>query len=597
MITGNHKAFDLSTEVLVVGGGGAGFRAAISAVERGAGVILLSKGPLARSGASPMAGADFTLDGRSMSEIEGLTGDPNDTPEKVYNDIVTQGWHLNNRRLVDQYIAAAPVCLKELIEWGIDIKTSDQRMIFTSGTKIMDVLLKRARRLGVRLIENVALLALIVEDGRVVGGVALDIMTGDFLRIRARSVVMATGGWHKAFEPTTGMRDLSGEGIAIAHRAGADIGNMEFITFCCNVFYDPPMWRGSIAPYMLSLISGGRLTNNRGEDILAGYDPDVVRIGTTTEWNKSFLSQVSAKEAAAGRGFKNGGVHYSRGDVPWDFMKMIGGFVFPNWKYKALDLTRWALMLEQNEPVEVGPAVEYFDGGIVVNERFETSVQGLFAAGECCLGAFGANRVFSAITEMLVQGRDAGRNAADYAAKTADSKPPTAAFARHESGISAPLERETGQSPGALRRRVQEAAHRHLGPIRTEKELRDFIALLEGIKKDELPGLAVTGKTRAYNKEWLDALELPHIVHLLLAAAMSALARTESRGVHFRQDYPKTDNDAWLKESIVTFREGVLAVTTRPVTAGADTLPAGNADYLDMMKRLMLSHSDTGGKH
>jgi len=597
MGTGSYKALDLSTDVLVVGGGGAGFRAAIGAVERGVGVILLSKGPLARSGASPMAGADFTLDGRSMSEIEGLTGDPNDSPEKVYNDIVTQGWYLNNRRLVDQYITAAPGCLKELIEWGIDIKASDQRMIFTSGTKIMDVLLKRARAVGVTLIENVALLDLIVKDGRVVGGVALDVMTGDFLRIRARSVVMATGGWHKAFEPTTGMRDLSGEGIAIAHNAGADIGNMEFITFCCNVFYDPPMWRGSIAPYMLSLIGGGRLTNNRGEDILAGYDPDVVRIGTTTEWNKSFLSYASTKEVAAGRGFKNGGVHYSRGDVSWDYMKMIGGFVFPNWRYKALDLTRWALMLEQNEPVEVGPAVEYFDGGIVVNERFETTIQGLFAAGECCLGAFGANRVFSAITEMLVQGRDAGRNAADYATKTVASKPSTDTFAHYEGGILAPLERKKGQSPTTLRCRVQEASHRHLGPIRTEKELRAFIALLEGVKNNELPGLAVTGRTRAYNKEWLDALELPHIVHLLLAAAMSALARTESRGVHFRQDHPKTDNDTWLKESIVTCREGLLAVTTRPVTAGADTLPAGSADYLDMMKRLMLSHSDTGGKH
>ena len=184
MGTGNHKALDLSTDVLVVGGGGAGFRAAIGAVERGLRAILLSKGPLARSGASPMAGADFTLDGRSMSEIEGLTGDPNDSPEKVYNDIVTQGWHLNNRRL-------APGCLKELIEWGIDIKASDQRMIFTSGTKIMDVLLKQARAVDVTLIENVALQDLIVTDGRVVGGVALDIMTGDFLRIRARSVVMA----------------------------------------------------------------------------------------------------------------------------------------------------------------------------------------------------------------------------------------------------------------------------------------------------------------------------------------------------------------------------------------------------------------------
>ena len=116
----------IETDVLVVGGGGAGFRAAIGAREKDAEVMLLSKGPLARCGATPMAGADFTLDGRSMSEIEGLTGDPEDTPEKVFNDIVTQGCYLNNQKLVEQYVRTAPRCLKELIDWGIKIKLSDR---------------------------------------------------------------------------------------------------------------------------------------------------------------------------------------------------------------------------------------------------------------------------------------------------------------------------------------------------------------------------------------------------------------------------------------------------------------------------------------
>jgi succinate dehydrogenase/fumarate reductase flavoprotein subunit len=586
----------VKTDVLIVGGGGAGFRAAIGAREKGASVLLLSKGPLARCGASPMAGADFTLDGSSMSKL-GREGDPNDSMEKVFNDIVTQGWYLNNQKLVEQYVRTAPELFRNLVDWGIEIKMSDQRMIFTSGTDIMDVLLKKARSVGVELMEDVALFELTVTDGVVVGGLGLDIRSGDFILFEAKAVVMATGGWHKAFWPNTGMRDLSGEGIAMAHRAGADIGNMEFITFCCNVFLAPPMWLGSIAPYMLSLICGGRLTDNRNDDLLSGYDPDLVKYGTTTEWNKSFISHVSAQAVREGRGFANGGIHYSRGDASWDYMKMVGGFVFPDWKYKAIDLSSWAVMLENNEPVEVGPAVEYFDGGIVVNERFETTVQGLFAAGECCLGAFGANRVFSAITEMLVQGKDAGENAGSYVKNSSVPQPDKESAREWIQSAERSMARRNGENPAKVRRDVQEAAHSCLGPIRTAKELEGFIGLLEDVKKEALPRLAVTSPTRTYNKEWIDALELPHIVHLLEAAARSALARTESRGVHFREDFPTTDNDRWLVKSIVKYRNGVLDPGIRPITVTTMTPPKGKLAYLDMMKQLMRAHSDTGGKH
>ena len=159
----------METDVLVVGGGGAGFRSAIAARETGRKVLLLSKGPLARCGATPMAGADFTMDGRSMSQIEGLKGDPNDSPEKVFNDMVTQGCFLNNQKLVEQYIRTAPKCLRELIEWGIQIKMSDERMIFTSGIGIMDALLKKARSIGVEMLEDVFLLDLVARDGKIAG--------------------------------------------------------------------------------------------------------------------------------------------------------------------------------------------------------------------------------------------------------------------------------------------------------------------------------------------------------------------------------------------------------------------------------------------
>ena len=584
----------VTTDVLVVGGGGAGFRAAIGAREKGARVLLLSKGPLARCGATPMAGADYTLDGKSLKAL-GHNGDPNDTPEKVFNDIVTQGFCLNNQRLVEQYVRSAPKCCKELIDWGINVTFSEERAIFTSGIGIMDALLKQARSVGVEMLEDTMVLDLLSQDGQVTGALGLDVRSGEFLRFQCKSAVMGTGGWHKAFWPNTGMRDLSGEGIAMAHRAGADIGNMEFITFCCNVFYEPPIWQGSIAPYVLGLLAGHRLTNSKGETFLDAYDPYVVKVGTGTEWNKSFISLATMKEVRAGNGFPGGSIHFSRGDVPWELVERWTSIMFPKWKYKAMDLSQWGRMLKEGEPVKVGSAVEYFDGGIVVNERFETTLQGLYAAGECALGAFGSNRVFSAITEMLVQGADAGRNAGEYAGKARAFEPDPKAFQSLEEEGSGPLTRHKGLRPAEVRRRVQETAHKQLGPIRTRSELESFLGFIEKVKREELPSLSISSRNRAYNKEWIDALELRNILHLLDAAARSALFRTESRGVHFREDFPDTDNDNWLKESVV--RAGGFQVSTRPATVTSLTPPKGKLPYLEMMKKMMKAHSEIGGHH
>ena len=427
------------------------------------------------------------------------------------------------------------------------------------------------------------------------GGVGLDVRTGEFIHFRCKAAVMATGGWHKAFWPNTGMRDLSGEGMAAAHRAGADLGNLEFITFSCNVIYEPPIWRGSIAPYVLGLLVGHTLTNRLGETFLDAYDPYIVKVGSGMEWNKSFISYATMKEVRAGNGFPGGSIHFSRGDIPWEQVEMIASIIFPKWKYKAMDLSEWGRMLKENIPLKVGPAVEYFDGGIVVNERFETALAGLYAAGECTLGAFGANRVFSAITEMLVQGADAGHNAAEYAMSAAAPETDAKKIRALEEKAFSPFSGRKGIRPAEVRRKVQEMAHTHLGPIRNGNEILSFIGFLEDIKKGALPELAVSSQNRAYNKEWIDAIEVGNMVHLLHASALCALFRRESRGVHYREDYPDVDNDDWLKESMV--KAGGLDVSARPVTVTALAPPGGKMPYLEMMKKMMEAHSETGGRH
>ena len=586
----------IETDVLIIGGGGAGFRAAIGAREAGVRALLISKGPLARCGATPMAGADFTLDGLSLSQM-GFPGEPKDTKEKFFHDIVTQGFYLNNQKLLEQYIQAAPARLKELLDWGMKVDSSEQRAIFTSGLGLVDTVYRRAKECGVDFLEDVMVLDLVTHGGKVVGALGLDISTGDFIQFRVKAAVISTGGWHKAFWPNAGMRDLSGEGIAMACRAGAEIGNMEFITFCCNILLWPPLWRGSLATYILSLRFDAELTNSVGEVFLKKYDPFVVKWGTYMEWNKGFVSFASMREIRDGKGSPHGGVYFGLGSTPYATFEKIALGRFPDWKYKALDLTEMPKIFKEGKLMEVGPVVEYFDGGIVVNEKFETAVEGLYAAGECALGPFGSNRVCSAITEMLVHGADAGHNAGEYAKKAGRADLPAQALKALGEKAEQALVRMDGLRPAQIRRQVQEMAHKNLSPIRTQKDLSAFLSFLDKTIQDDLPHLATASKCRVYNKEWVDAIELENILHLLKCATISALHRTESRGVHFREDFPYTDNDAWLKENIIRFDKGVLEVYRRPVTATSMTPPKGKVPYLDMLKKMMESRSDVGGHH
>lgn len=587
---------NIKTDVLIIGGGGAGFRAAIGAREKGAHTLLLSKGPLARCGATPMAGADFTLDGLSLSRM-GFPGEPEDNREKFLNDMLTHGFFINNQKLCEQYINNAPLRLQELLDWGWNIVESEERAVVGSGIGIMDALLKQAKKQGVVFMEDIFVLDLIVQDKQVIGALGLDIKAGQLISFEARSVVIATGGWHKAFEPNTGMRDLSGDGIAMAHRAGALIGNMEFITFCPNILYEPPNCKGSLAPYIFHYACGGCLTNSSGEAFLKKYDPLVYEVGTITEWNKCFISFASAVEARAGKTTPVGGVFYSLGNVSYEEFEKKAAPYMPKWKYKALDLSGIASRLRAGGKIEVGPAVEYFDGGIVVDEQFKTNLDGLFAAGECVLGPFGANRVFAAITEMLVHGADAGQNAADFAGSVKQESMDRDALSDAVQNAIAPLERNSTKSPVELRQAVQKKAHKCLSPVRNHEELIEFIEFINNIKQVELPNLGVTSKSLLYNKAWLDVLELKNMVHLLGISAQSAIARTESRGVHYREDFPNTDNNFWLKESISKWSNDEIIIDYRPVTVTHTQLPTGVDSYVDALKQMMASHSDIKGGH
>ena len=196
-----------------------------------------------------------------------------------------------------------------------------------------------------------------------------------------------------------------------------------------------------------------------------------------------------------------------------------------------------------------------------------------------------------------MQGADAGRNAADHATNVEVPEPEPGLLADKQRKAEQPLERKAGLRPALVRRKIQEMAQKHLGPIRTGPELTALLNEVRRVRQEELPLLATTAQGRAYNKEWLDALELEGILDLLEFSAASALQRTESRGVHFREDHPNTDNDNWLKESVIKKAGAGFKVTTRPVSTTSLTPPGGVTPYLEMIKSMMEAHSDIGGHH
>lgn len=586
----------IRTDVLVAGSGGAGLRAAVAALEQGAKVLLVSKGRLARSGASPMAGADLTCHGRGM-RAAGFFGELRDSEDKFLSDIVHQGSFLNDQCLTEQYVKDGPACMLEMLEWGMKVNFTDERAVFAPGPSIVDAIYRQARRLGMETLEDVALLDLYLQDGRVTGALALDFKSGRFIRILAGAVILATGGCHKAFSVVTGSRELTGDGTAMALRAGAELADMEFITFACNVLYWPIAYRGSIFTYVLGIMAGGELENSRGERIFEKYDPWMIAYANKTEWNKSFISLISAREIRAGNSLPHGGVRFTPGDMGFEAFDRLVDWHYKDWVFHDGNFAELRDRMKRGEGAEVGPGAEYFEGGIAVNERYETGLPGLYAAGECAASVFGANRVAAATMEMLTTGARAGRSAAGYALEAGTREVDPDQEARLLERALAPLDRRGEKNVIDVRKTFQETNQKIMGPVRTEKELLEYLSYLEDFKLDVLPQLGIQHHSSVYNKEWIEVLDLTNMVETMQVCARAALERKESRGVHYREDIPLVDNDEWLKQILVRQKDGELLLRYRPVNTCRLAPPAGKTPYMAFIKSMMEAHSDVGGHH
>lgn len=562
---------------MVIGSGGAGLRAAIEAADQGASTILVSNGGIGKSGATMIAGADVTLDGGGAERI-GLAGNEDDTEENFFHDILVQGYYLNNQRLVEAYVRDAAARTKELIDWGMKYTWDGKRAVLTQGPDINRVLVEQVKKRNITLLEDIFVTDLMTQGMTVVGAFGVDIERGVFKEIKAKAVVIATGGWQRAYSFTSAPGGLSGGLHAAAYRAGADLVNMEMVTFCPNVILWPPALRGDIFPYILIEMFGDLLDKHGRPFLRDEYDPLIYKIATTTEWNKLIFSMAATRIVLRGDGSPSGGTYYSIKNVPLNIIAEAEK-LYPGWRWIRTDFSDLMDWLKQGNAVEVAPAAHYMEGGILVNEDAATTMKGLYAAGECSGGLFGANRVASAITQILVQGAIAGKSAAALAKKANLKAPDKEQLKQVQSRLTRPFSQKTGARSVDVKKRIRKIADEHLWVIRNGQGLQQAITELQSIAENELPRVSIQTGTRVYNKEWIDAIELESMVLVLQASARAALMRTESRGVHNRSDYPKANNDKWLKEIIVREANGRMVLRTRPVAVTKTKLPRGKFGF------------------
>ena len=548
----------LSTDVLIVGAGGAGMYAAIAAACQGASVLLLDKGQVGRGGATIMA---------QMTVAVALGEQEPDSVELHLADTLQAGRGLCNEKLAFLLCENGPKRIHEMAGWGTRWAREDghikQEMapghsvkrccyvdFLNTGPAVAATLRRKVSVLsGVRRISNLPVIDILVDDGRACGAIALNLIDGDLITIQAKAVVLAAGGLTKLYQRNSASANMGGEAYALALRAGAELVDMEFVQFFPIghlaprlVGMDPIMWD----PFRYKL--GGKLLNGRFDEFIDRYgSSDFGKYNAT----RDIAAYAILKEAEAGRGSPHGGAYLDFRHIPEAELRRAFGPVIDRLLDNGIDLA--------TTPVEVGPMAHYQMGGIRVDVNMQSRIEGLYAAGEAVGGANGANRLSgNAITEAFVFGERAGSLAAERIKISAPSWDEKKAHASAERLRSLwPDDSSTGASPISLQAELQKIMWEQVGPFRTADKLTGALARIEEINKHELPRLRI-GKEQRFNIDLHDAFELRAMLTTAEVVVRSALARRESRGAHQREDFPAPD-ESFLKNQVLEMKKGELA--------------------------------------
>jgi len=520
----------LESDVLVIGSGGAGMYAALAAAKAGASVNLIDRSLIGRGGATIMA---------QMTVAVAMGEQCPDHWEHHLADTLNAGRGLCDLELSRLLCEDGPNRIRQMDEWGVGWARENGRMkqahapghdrprcayvdFLNTGPAVSLTLRTQLHRQdGIQRVGDVMITDISLHDGQAVGAEGWHLVSGESVSLRAKAVIIATGGLTRLYSRNSASSNMGGDGFALALRAGAELADMEFVQFFPighlaprMIGMDPIMWD----PFRYKL--GGRLINSEGEEFAERYGKAESGSYVLT---RDHATYAIFKEVEAGRGSPNGGAWLGFDHLPESDLRAAFGPVIDRIAKNGIDLTR--------DRIEVSPIAHYHMGGIRVNSKMETSVSGLYAAGEAVSGANGANRLSgNAITEALVFGQRAGETAAKFAAQIKRQS----AFSSAQ--VTPPQNLQDMPNLAAMIESLQQLMNEKVGPFRSAAKLEEAISKLSDMQKDigEIP-LGIGGGWDSQRIDWYD---LRAMLISARAVTMAALSRQESRGAQQREDFP-----------------------------------------------------------
>ena len=552
-------------DVLVIGAGAAGMRAAIAASDEGANVCLVSKSLLGKAHTVMAEGGAAAALGNA---------DERDNWKVHFRDTIKGGKHLNNWKMAKIHAEQAPERILELERWGaVFDRTKDGKINQRNfGGHRYPRLAHVGDRTGLEIIRTVqdkvihqdnidifmecTVATIITEDNQAVGALAYYRNNGEIVAIHAKAIVVATGGIGKAYRVTSNSWEYTGDGHSLAYLAGADLQDMEFIQFHPTGMVWPPSVKGTLVTEGVRG-EGGVLLNNKGERFMFNYIPEAFAAETAkdekeaNDWLKGVegamrppelltrdvVAKAIMKEVKEGRGSPHGGAFLdiaNRQDA--DYIKKKLPSMYHQFKELGdLDITE--------EPMEVGPTTHYMMGGITVDaETGASSLKGMYAAGEAAAGLHGANRLGgNSLSDLLVFGNISGRAAANFALNTEEISFSKSKIKKAANEIIDCFSDTKSENPYHLHRELQDIMEMHAGIVREEESLNEGIEKLKDLSK-RVENAKATGD-RSYNPSWHLCLDMKNMIITSLAVAEAAKERRESRGGHTRLDYPEYDKE------------------------------------------------------
>ena len=591
-----------SYDVLVIGAGGAGLRAAIEASAGGAKVGVVCKSLLGKA-------HTVMAEGGIAAALANV--DERDNWRVHFSDTMRGGQYLNNWRMAELHAKEAPECVRELEAWGaLFDRTTDGRILQRNfgghryprlahvgdrtGLEMIRTLQDHGIHMGMEVHMECTVLRLLLDGGRVAGACGYDRERGRFRVWQANAVILATGGMGRAYKISSNSWEYTGDGLALAYRAGAELQDMEFVQFHPTGMVWPISVRGILVTEGVRG-EGGVLRNGEGRRFMFDDIPDLYKEQTAdteeegwryTQGDKNarrppelltrdHVARCINREVKAGRGSPHGGVYL---DISWikerlpkseEHIKRKLPSMYHQFKQLAdLDITK--------EPMEVGPTTHYMMGGITVDGNSQMStVPGLFAAGEVAAGLHGANRLGgNSLSDLLVFGRRAGRYAAEFAKSNGAATIDEAELQTAAAAALAHFERgPAGENPYQIQYDLQDAMQDLVGIVRMESEMQQALVEIEKLRaRADRAGVA---GNREYNNGWHTAIDLGNLLVVSEATTRAALLRKESRGAQFREDFPTKDAE-WGKSNIVIRRgaDDAMLVEERALTPLPDELKA-----------------------